>query len=103
MTRPLSINQYPRATDRDEDSGFYAPVMRQVPRGHVSRNILASLVIQSESEIIRRLSAGGYMEDKFGQYHLTAKGSEIGIQKGKRIYFHLYRTTAAIGLTPKQK
>ena len=101
MTRPLSINQYPRATDRDVDTGFHAPVMHGVPRGHVSRAILASLVVQSEWEVIKRLCAGGYMEDKHGQYHLTDKGGEIGIQKGKRIYFHLYRTTAAISLTPK--
>lgn len=101
MTRALSINQYPRATDRDVDTGFYAPSMRGVPRGHVSRNILAGLVVQSEWEVVRRLCSGGYMEDKHGQYHLTAKGNEIGIQKGKRIYFHLYRTTDAIGLTPK--
>lgn len=102
MTRPLSTRGYPSATDGPDPRDFFAPPSRSAPRGYVSRSILASLVVESESEIIKRLRAGGYIEDKNGRYLITDKGNEIGTQKGKSLFFHLYRTTAAIGLTPKQ-
>lgn len=101
MTRPLSTKRAIGATPRHESKEFYAPIMRQSPRGYVSRNVLASLVVESESEIIKRLRADGYIEDRNGRYSITSKGEEIGVQKGKQLFFHLYRTTAAIGLTAK--
>lgn len=76
--------------------------MRQSPSGHVSRTVLTTLVDDSESEILRRLKADGYIEDVRGSYRLTLKGKAIGIQKGRQLYFHLQDTVDALDLTIKR-
>lgn len=78
------------------------PPMAQCPRGHLSKSMLPTVVVESESVITGRLIAAGYLEMRpGGAYVLTAKGMAIGLAKGKRLYFHVQKTADALGLTPK--